>query len=150
MVNWSPRNLLIVTVLVAAIVGSVTEISITYLSHTSPSPQTRDFYVFAFDQNFNASAARAITSDYIFLPSTVTVNKGDTVNIHFYNPTDQAHSFTIGAPYSIDVTVQAMTPGNPGVIRSANVTITMNQVGTFAFTCKFHPPQMTGTIIVQA
>jgi len=115
MVNWSPRNLLITTVLIAAVVGSVTGLGITYLSHPSPSPQTRDFYVFAFDQNFNASAARAITSDYIFLPSLITVNKGNTVNIHFYNPTDKAHSFTIGAPYSIDVTVQAMTPGNPAL-----------------------------------
>ena len=41
-----------------------------------------------------------------FSPSEIAVNKGDTVNIIFYNlekpPNGDRHSFTIGAPYNID------------------------------------------------
>jgi|SRR5690348_1204833 plastocyanin len=149
MVNWSPRNLLIATILLAAIVGGSAGLGVTYLSHPSPTPLTKDFYLFAFDQNFNSSATIGLKSDYIYLPSHIVVNKGDTLKIHFYNPTDKAHSLTIGAPYSNDVTVAAMASGNPGVIQNANVTITTSQAGSFTFYCKFHPPQMIGMILVQ-
>src|SRR5690348_8862057 len=144
MVTWGPRNLLIATVLIAAVIGSITGLGANYLAHPSPSPQTRDMYLFAVDQNFNSTATRGLSSDYIFSSSVITANKGDTLAIHFYNPTDKSHSFTIGAPFSNEAIVAAMTPGNPGVIRNATITITTTQVGSFPFYCKFHPPQMTG------
>jgi len=149
MVTSSPRNLMIATVLLAAIVGGSTGLGLTYLSHPSPAPQTRNFYLLALDPNFNSSATKGLTSDYIYSLSIITANKGDTLTIHFYNPTDQHHSFTVGAPYPTETIVEAMTPGNPGVIRNATITITTSQAGTFTFYCKFHPPQMTGTILVQ-
>ena len=143
MVTWSSRNLLVATVLPAAIFGSVTGLGTSYLTHPSPTPQTRDIYLFAQDLSF--SAPSNLSSDYIYSSSQITVNKGDTVTIHFYNPTDKAHSFTIGAPYANDVVVAAQS----STIQNANITITTNQVGSFTFHCKFHPPQMTGTILVQ-
>jgi len=142
MANWSARNLLIASILLAAIVGGITGLGASYLSHPSPSPQTRDIYLFAQDLSF--SVPSNLSSDYIYSSSQITVNKGDTVTIHFYNPTDKAHSFTIGAPYTNDVVVAAQST----VIQNANITITTSQAGSFAFHCKFHPPQMTGTILV--
>ena len=140
---WSTRNLLIATVLLAAIVGAVTGLAAGYLAHPNPTPQTRNIYLFAQDLSF--SAPSNLNSDYIYSSSQITVNKGDTVTIHFYNPTDTAHSFTIGAPYANDVVVAAQST----VIQNANITITTSQPGSFAFHCKFHSPQMTGTILVQ-
>jgi plastocyanin len=143
MVTWSTRNLLIATILLAAIVGSVTGLGTSYLAHPSPAPQTRSIYLFAQDLGF--SAPSNLKFDYIYSSSQITVNKGDTVTIHFYNPTDKAHSFTIGVPYANDVVVAAQS----STIQNANITITTNQPGSFTFYCKFHPPQMTGTILVQ-
>src|SRR3989441_2936291 len=142
MVTWSPRNLLAATILLAAIVGSVSGLGASYLAHPTPTPQTRDIYLFAQDLSF--SAPSNLSSDYIYSSNQIIVNKGDTVTIHFYNPTDKAHSFTIGAPYTNDVVVAAQST----VIQNANITITTSQAGSFAFHCKFHPPQMTGTILV--
>ncbi|TMI13124.1 hypothetical protein E6H35_08455 [Candidatus Bathyarchaeota archaeon] len=142
MVTWSTRDLLIATILLAAIVGSVSGLGASYLAHPTPTPQTRDIYLFAQDLSF--SAPSNLGSDYIYSSSQITVNRGDTVTIHFYNPTDKAHSFTIGAPYTNDVVVAAQST----VIQNANITITTSQAGSFAFHCKFHPPQMTGTILV--
>ncbi|TMH96544.1 hypothetical protein E6H37_02590 [Candidatus Bathyarchaeota archaeon] len=143
MVTWSTRNLLIAVVLLAAIVGGATGAATSYLSNPSPAPQTRDVYLFAQDLSF--SAPSNLNSDYVYSSNLIVVNKGDTVNIHFYNPTDQHHSFTIGAPYANDVVVAAES----STIQNANITITTSQAGSFTFNCKFHPPQMTGTILVQ-
>src|SRR5437899_5404476 len=143
MANWSARNLLIASVLLAAIVGGIAGLGASYLAHPTPTPQTRDIYLFAQDLSF--SAPSNLNSDYIYSSSQITVNRGDTVTIHIYNPTDKAHSFTIGAPYTNDVVVAAQST----VIQNANITITTSQPGTLAFHCKFHPPQMTGTILVQ-
>jgi len=98
-----------------------------------------------FAQDISFSVPSNLGSDYIYSSSQITVNKGDTVTIHFYNPTDKAHSFTMGAPYANDVVVAAQS----STIQNANVTITTGQSGSFAFHCRFHPPQMTGTILVQ-
>jgi plastocyanin len=143
MVTWSTRNLLITTILLAAIVGSITGLATSYLAHPSPAPQTRNVYLFAQDLGFSATSN--LKFDYVYSSNQITVNKGDTVIIHFYNPTDRAHSFTIGAPYANDAVVAAQS----STIQNANITITTNQPGSFAFNCKFHPPQMTGTILVQ-
>src|SRR5437016_10506277 len=100
MVTWSPRNTIIVAVLLSALVGSVTGLGASYLAHTSPTAQTRNFYLFAVDQSFNSSLATGLKADYDFSASVITVNRGDTLVIHFYNPTDQNHTFTMGAPYA--------------------------------------------------
>src|SRR5437660_11853748 len=115
MAPLTTRNLLIATVLLAAIVGAATGLAASYLGHPSPTPQTRNIYLFAQDLSF--SAPSNLNSDYIYSSNQITVNKGDTVIIHFYNPTDQAHSFTIGAPYANDVVVAAQFTGiqNPNI-----------------------------------
>src|SRR5437867_13203944 len=111
---WSTRNLLIATVLLAAIVGAVTGLAAGYLAHPSPTPQTRNIYLFAQDLSFTAPSN--LNTDYIYSSNQNTVNKGDTANIHIYNTTDQAHSLTIGAPYTNDVVVAAPST----IIQNAN------------------------------
>src|SRR5437879_11625667 len=105
MVTWSPRNTVIAAVLLSALVGGVTGLSAGYLSRAGPTAQTRDFYLFGVDQSFNSSLASGLRGDYAFSSSVINVNKGDTLVVRFYNPTDANHTFTIGSPYGNDVVV---------------------------------------------
>jgi plastocyanin len=73
----------------------------------------------------------------------MVVNKGDTVTVHFYNIENEIgsrHSFTIGAPYNID---KDLARGE-----NATATFTADQVGVFQYRCKYHPPEMTGQLVV--
>jgi len=80
----------------------------------------------------------------VFSQSTITVNKGDNVIIHFFN-TEPAggdpHSFTIyGKPYDTNVVIK---PGE-------NQTVSFNatKIGVFPYECTFHQPTMRGQLIV--
>jgi plastocyanin len=148
MVAWSPRNTIIVAVLLSALVGGVTGLSASYLARTSSAAQTRDFYLFGVDQSFNATLASGLKADYAYSSSFIPVNKGDTLVIHFYNPTDQNHTFTLGSPYANDVFVAAH-PTDTSPIHNATVTINANQAGIFPFYCRFHMPSMSGSLVVQ-
>jgi len=92
--------------------------------------------------------ATGLKADYDFSASVITVNRGDTLVIHFYNPTDQNHTFTIGAPYANDVFVAAH-PTDQSPIHNATITINANQAGIFPFYCRFHAPSMSGSLVVQ-
>src|SRR5437667_3566512 len=133
MAPLTTRNLLIATILLAAIVGAATGLAISYLVHPSPTPQTRNIYLFAQDLSF--SAPSNLNSDYIYSSSQITVNKGDIVTIHFYNPTDKAHSFTIGTPYTNDVVVTAQST----VIQNANIRTQQANQESLASTANSHP-----------
>jgi plastocyanin len=148
MVTWNPRNTVIAAVLLSALVGSVTGLGVSYLARTSPTAQTRDFYLFSVDQSFNSSLASGLKADYAYSSSVITANKGDRLVIHFYNPTDQNHTLTIGSPYANDAFVAAHTTDR-SPIHNATLTINANQAGTFPFYCKFHLPSMSGSIVVQ-
>jgi plastocyanin len=147
MVVWTPRNTIIAAVLLSIAVAGVTGLGVTYALHPAPAPQTRNFYMFAVDQGFPAANTTGLKADYGFSAMTMTVNRGDTLIIHFYNPTDQAHSFTMGSPYTEDVVLPAMTNTK---ISTANTTIIANTAGIFHYTCDFHGPSMAGDLIVQA
>lgn len=146
--TWSPRNILIGAILLAAVTGAATGYSTSVLVQSSQSPQTREFYLFAQDLAFNTSLTTGLTSNYRYATDLITVNKGDTLNIHFYNPTDENHTFTMGAPYTNDVTVLGH-PTDASPIHTATITITANHEGLFTYHCRFHPPQMSGTLFVQ-
>jgi plastocyanin len=148
MVTWSPRNTLIAAVLLSALVGSVTGFSASYLSHPGPTVQTRNFYLFGVEQSFNSTLASGLRGDYAFSPGVISVNKGDTLVVHFYNPSDANHTFTIGSPYGKDVVV-AGRPTDTSPIHNATITIGANQPGIFPFYCRFHLPSMSGNIVVQ-
>jgi len=146
MVTSTPRNTIIIAVLLSALVGSVTGLGASYLAHPSPAAQTRNFYLFSVDQSFNSTLAAGLKADYDFSTNVITINKGDTLVIHFYNPTDKSHTFTMTSPYANDIVLPAMTSS---LIRSANVTISATQAGIFPFYCRFHLPSMSGSLVVQ-
>ena len=146
--HWAPRTILVTALLLAIAAGASTGLAVGVLARTSPAPQTLNFYIFARDLSFNASLTSGLSSDYIYSASVITVDKGDTLVIRFYNPTDQSHTFTIGAPYTNDAVV-AGQPTDQSPIHDATITITASQAGTFQYHCRFHPPQMTGYIIVE-
>src|SRR5256712_1971063 len=148
MVTWSPRNTVIAAVLLSALVGGVTGLSAGYLSRAGPTAQTRDFYLFGVDQSFNSSLASGLRGDYAFSSSVINVNKGDTLVVRFYNPTDANHTFTIGSPYGNDVVVAGRrTDTSP--VHNATITIDANQAGKFSFYCKVPNPSLSGSVVVQ-
>jgi len=130
----------------SAVIAGSTGLGVSYALRPTPAAQTRDFYLFAVDQSFNSSIAAGLKADYGFSANVITINKGDTLVIHFYNPTDQAHTFTMTSPYQNDVLLPAMTEN---LISSANITIHATQAGIFPFYCKFHGPPMSGSLVVQ-
>ena len=145
MANWSVRKILTVTTILSIIVGGLAGLGAGTLAPqlASTSSQTREIYLFPVELPFNDTVAGI--PHYVFNPSMIVVNKGDTVLIHFYQPTDESHSFTIVAPYSKDVTLPVAALTN---IPKTDITFVAGTAGFFVYHCKFHPPTMTGTLQV--
>jgi plastocyanin len=78
---------------------------------------------------------------YGFYPSTVTVIKGDTVNLSLVNPADDEHTFTVSG-----MGVNVIMKGNS----VAHTTFVAKQTGIFSFYCNMaeHFPYMWGQIVV--
>jgi plastocyanin len=131
-------------VAVIAIIVAVAALAAPYVlpastSNTSTS-QTREFYLMSSESTFDAIPAGL--NHYIFTPSQLTVNKGDTVLIHFYNTaSDTNHTFTMPA-YNINVN---LAPNS-----NKDIQFTATQAGVFTFTCSVHAPIMRGQLIVVA
>jgi hypothetical protein len=130
MATWSHQNTIIAAVLQSALVGGVMGLGAGYLSHSTPAPQTRNFYLFGVDQSFNKTLTSGIKRDYAFSSSVITVDKGDTLVIRFYNPTGANHTFTILSPYANGVFV-ARQPTDTGPIHNVTITISANQAEYF-------------------
>jgi plastocyanin len=122
---------------------TMNQTSIGAMSTAILGPSTnKTFYLFtSAHQDINQTLLQ-IPPDS-FSPSEIPVNKGDTVNIIFYNlekPNGDRHSFTVGAPYNID---KDLGPGQHSVI-----TFKATQDGVYQFYCKYHLPTMRGELIV--
>ena len=116
-------------------------------SSTSPNMQSatatkREFWLFDSDIPHFNETKMDMPHDVYSMPS-MTVNKGDTVVIHFFNiekPGGDNHSFTIYQPYNINVVLQ------PG--QNKTITFTADHVGVFTYLCTFHYPTMRGQLVV--
>lgn len=84
-----------------------------------------------------AGARTVKIADFAYAPPDLTVAKGTTVD--FANEDKTAHTATSKGSEAFDS--GAIQPG-----KSAKVTL--NQAGTFTYTCAFHP-FMKGTIVVE-
>jgi plastocyanin len=104
---------------------------------------TREFYLFNLDDPKIDEEKVGLPADLYSIPE-MTVKKGDTVVIHFYNVEPQAddrHSFTIlDRPYTTNV---ALDGG-----QNQTITFTANQTGIFTYICTFHTPSMKGQLVV--
>jgi len=151
----SMGRMMAVGIVTAAIVGAIAGFAAGYLTGPAPSggywssnpaPQTRVFYIFTavmgepFDEN-----AVGVPPD-IFVPSLITVNRGDSVQIHFFNTenatqTTERHTFTMDAPYG-SVT-HDIGPG-----QNVTFTFTASTAGVHTYRCTYHPPSMVGWLTV--
>ena len=112
-------------------------------SQTTYSGQTKEFWIFTSDLPEFNETKMGMPHD-VFSASTITVTKGDTVIIHFYNTENigaDSHTFTIDKPYSINVVLQ------PG--QNKTITFNANTSGIFDYICTFHQPTMRGQLIVE-
>lgn len=131
-----------------AIVGIVVFMFFLFISDESqtsiiPNSQTREIYLFSqVDENINEDKL-GIPPDQFSL-GTIIVNKGDTVRIHFINlepvSTQEYHTFTISAPYNIDVEINA---GDSTIIE-----FVADESGIFEYVCTYHEPTMAGQLVV--
>jgi plastocyanin len=138
-----------IAIAISAIAIAIAALIIPYQSHTQSNIQytgiTREYWLFNSNiPGFNETKM-AMPRDVYSMP-TMTVNKGDTVVIHFFNTESEGgdnHSFTISDnAYNINVVLH---PGE-------NKTITFNAdtAGIFPFICTFHQPTMKGHLLVES
>jgi plastocyanin len=157
----SSEKLLIAAALIAISSGAVVGLSVGYVVHYS-APVTRTFYLFDGTLPFSEPTFYNIPHD-IFVPDTLTVNKGDRVLIHYINIEDvsERHTFTMDLPYTFDVTLYGNatqqgvvgTYSNVGNVvlsqgQNATITFTANWAGVFKYYCLIHLPTMTGYLVV--
>ncbi len=136
------RRDLVTVALVAALVGGGVGYGTSVLSRPGGhAPQDREFWVFTTVLPFDDGRPGFPPHDY-FAPDRITVNRGDSVTIHFFNTeTDpENHSFTMDAPYEMD---QVLAYGH-----TTNFTFVASASGIFAYHCRFHQPSMTGYLTV--
>ncbi len=78
---------------------------------------------------------------YAFIPSTITVFEGDTINFTFYNPEDDDHSFVL-TDLVVPLPPQKITPAR----------YVARRAGIFSFVCSVpsHLPMMSGQLVVLA
>jgi len=109
---------------------------------TLTTPGVKEFYLFTAEIPDVAEEKLKVAGDAFSIP-TMIVNKGDNVTVHFYNVdpvTDERHSFTIGAPYNVDVDIAF---GESDV-----VSFMADREGIFQYYCKYHLPVMVGQLQV--
>ena len=141
----SARKILAISVIVAALVGAAGGFTAGYLAQPSSAPsqasQTREFWVFTVVLPFNDSAPGMPSHDY-FAPDRMTVNKGDTVLIHFFNTETEPedHTFTMDTPY----TMNHVLPDNA----TTSFSFAASTAGIYPYRCVYHQPTMTGWLVV--
>lgn len=110
---------------------------------TTADPTNRTFYLENSEIDDLNQTKLGIPPDVFSLPQ-MAVEQGDNAIIHFYNLEDLGgdnHSFTlIDGPYNIN---KELAPQ-----KNATITFNANQTGIFKYICVYHPPTMTGQLVV--
>lgn len=84
-----------------------------------------------------ATQVVTIPGQWVFEPATAVVEAGVPVAFRNHGGTD--HTVTFDAlPFDVNI--------EPG----GEASHSFDEPGTYSYTCKYHPPGMKGTIIVQA
>lgn len=103
----------------------------------------RDIFLFTSEMAEFNETRMGMPKD-TFTPDTITAYKGDTLVIHFFNTEMEGgdtHSFTIySKPYNINMVL------DPG--QNKTITIDANTTGIYQYICTFHPPTMTGRLVI--
>lgn len=104
--------------------------------------QTEKPFFFLFNTELPAFNVTEFPPDDFSL-KILEVNQNDNVTIYFYNmeaPTGDRHSFTINAPYNINL--------NLGQSKSNSISFVANEPGIFRYYCEYHEPTMSGQLVV--
>ena len=104
--------------------------------------QTEKPFFFLFNTELPAFNVTEFPPDD-FSIKILAVNQNDNVSIYFYNmeaPTGDRHSFTINAPYDINV--------NLGQGKNGSIAFVANEPGIFRYYCEYHEPTMSGQLVV--
>jgi plastocyanin len=124
------------------VIKTTTIITTAAATKAPSSSNNKIFYLFSATIEGVDQKKLGISADVYSLP-TMLVNKGDAVTVHFYNlekDASERHSFTIGAPYSID---KDLVGGQDAI-----ATFTADNEGIFQYFDKYHPQTMTGQLQV--
>lgn len=108
------------------------------------TPQTREFYLLTQVDEAVDEGEFNIPPD-LFFPTQITINKGDSVVVHFYNlepeETQEHHTFTMASGV-----YQMHHDLNAG--EQKTIEFTASQAGVFDYLCVLHQPTMRGQLIV--
>jgi nitrous oxide reductase len=102
----------------------------------------RTFYVFTSEIQ-NVDETKLGVAGDSFSKNVLIANKGDKVNVNFYNVDDvqtERHSFTIDDPYKVNIDL--------AFDQNGNATFSADQPGLFTYYCAYHLPVMTGQLLV--
>ena len=104
--------------------------------------QTEKPFFFLFNTELPAFNVTEFPPDDFSL-KVLEVNQNDNVSIYFYNmeaPTGDRHSFTINAPYNVNL--------NLGQAKNGSISFVANEPGIFRYYCEYHEPTMSGQLVV--
>ena len=104
--------------------------------------QTEKPFFFLFNTELPAFNVTEFPPDDFSL-KILEVNQNDNVSIYFYNmeaPTGDRHSFTINAPYNVNL--------NLGQGNNGSISFVANEPGIFRYYCEYHEPTMSGQLVV--
>ena len=104
--------------------------------------QTEKPFFFLFNTELAAFNVTEFPPDDFSL-KILEVNQNDNVSIYFYNmeaPTGDRHSFTINAPYNVNL--------NLGQGKNGSISFVANEPGIFRYYCEYHEPTMSGQLVV--
>ena len=112
-------------------------------SEQSEEPiQTVKPFFFLFNTELSAFNVTEFPPDDFSL-KILEVNQNDNVTVYFYNmeaPTGDRHSFTINAPYDVNLEL--------GQGKNGSVSFVAKEPGIFRYYCEYHEPTMSGQLVV--
>lgn len=93
----------------------------------------------------HATSHRSISSTLVsgatgYFPTSIVVNKEDTLSLNVGNGTEKTHGFSIEG-YQV---VKTVDPN-----QTVKVKIHLGRAGTFKIFCQLHPAHQTATLIVR-
>jgi nitrous oxide reductase len=104
--------------------------------------QTEKPFFFLFNTELPAFNVTEFPPDDFSL-KILEVNQNDNVTIYFYNmeaPTGDRHSFTINAPYDINLDL--------GQGKNGSASLVAKDPGIFRYYSEYHEPTMRGQLVV--
>lgn len=110
--------------------------------HSIEVSQTKKPFFFLFNTFLPAFNVTEYPPDQFSL-KTLEVNQNDNLTMYFYNmeaPTGDRHSFTINAPYNINLDL--------GQGKNGSTSFIANEPGIFRYYCEYHEPTMSGQLVV--